>query len=249
MKPLVSVVIPAYNCETFVEASVRSAMAQSVRDIEILVVDDGSTDGTAAVVEALCREDERVNLIRPGENRGVAEARNLGVRSARADWVAFLDSDDLWLPEKLEKQLSLRDASGASLLYTGASCIDHDGAPLARRFTPPEKLEYRTLLRGNEIVCSTVLARRELLLTHPMVHSELHEDYICWLQILRSIDGARGLSEGLILYRMTDKSKSRDKKKSARMTWDTYAYLGIPFARRCLCFLGYVIHGIRRYYL
>ena len=95
MKPLVSVVIPAYNCETFVEASVRSAMAQSVRDIEILVVDDGSTDGTAAVVEALCREDERVNLIRPGENRGVAEARNLGVRSARADWVAFLDSDDL----------------------------------------------------------------------------------------------------------------------------------------------------------
>ena len=179
MKPLVSVVIPAYNCETFVEASVRSAMAQSVRDIEILVVDDGSTDGTAAVVEALCREDERVNLIRPGENRGVAEARNLGVRSARADWVAFLDSDDLWMPEKLEKQLSLRDASGASLLYTGASCIDHDGAPLARRFTPPEKLDYRTLLRGNEIVCSTVLARRELLLTHPMVHSELHEDYIC----------------------------------------------------------------------
>ena len=76
-----------------------------------------------------------------------------------------------------------------------------------------------------------MLARRELLLTHPMVHSELHEDYICWLQILRSIDGARGLSEGLILYRMTDKSKSRDKKKSARMTWDTYAYLGIPFAQ------------------
>ena len=249
MKPVCSVVIPVHNGERFLEQSVRSAMEQTLREIEILVIDDGSTDASAAIAEALGREDGRVRLIRREKNGGVSEARNLGVAEAAADWVAFLDSDDCFLPEKLEKQLALQKKTGARFLYSGALCISDTGEELNRFFTPPEEMTYRRLLRGNEIVCSTVLARRELLLAHPMSQSHLHEDYICWLQILRDIDRACGLAEPLLRYRMTAGSKSRDKKKSARMTWECYRYLGIPFAQRCVCFAQYLIHGIKRYYL
>ena len=248
-KPLCSVVIPAYNCEAYIEQSVRSALAQTLGEIEILAVEDGSADKTGEKLRRLAAEDGRIRLLRNGENRGVAESRNRGVAEARADWVAFLDGDDAWLPEKLEKQFKLQRETGAEFLYTGAVCMDSGGETLARRFTPPESLSYRQLLRGNEIVCSSVLLRRELLLAHPVAHSELHEDYICWLRILEGGLTARGLPEPLLRYRLAEKSKSRNKLRSAGTTWRSYACLGIPFLERCVCFAGYVIHSVKRYFL
>ena len=146
-------------------------------------------------------------------------------------------------------QFKLQRETGAEFLYTGAVCMDSGGETLARRFTPPESLSYRQLLRGNEIVCSSVLLRRELLLAHPMAHSELHEDYICWLRILEEGLTARGLPEPLLRYRLAEKSKSRNKLRSAGTTWRSYACLGIPFLERCVCFAGYVIHSVKRYFL
>ncbi len=247
--PVCSVVIPAYNGERYIEECLHSVLGQTLREIEILVVDDGSADGTRERAAAVCEGDERVRLICNEKNLGVAETRNRGVRLARADWVAFLDCDDAWLPDKLEKQFALQQNSGARLLYTGAVCVDSEGNSLGRSFAPPERVSYRDLLCGNEIVCSTVLAEKALLLAHPMTQSQLHEDYICWLRILEEIGEARGLPEGLIRYRFADNSKSRNKWKSAKMTWQSYAYLGIPFPKRCVCFLRYAAHGVRRYFL
>ena len=247
--PLCSVVIPAYNGERYLAECLRSVLSQTLQDIEILVVDDASTDGTRACASAFCETDSRVRLICNEVNRGVAESRNRGVQSARADWVAFLDCDDVWLPDKLEKQFALQRRTGARLLYTGAACIDGEGKRLERSFTPPAQIRYRDLLCGNEIVCSTVLAEKSLLVSHPMTQSRLHEDYICWLQILKEIGQAGGLPEDLILYRFAEHSKSRNKWKSARMTWESYGYLGILFPRRCLYFLRYAAHGVKRYFL
>ena len=248
-KPLCSVVIPAWNCESSIEEALRSAMDQTLGNIEILVVDDASTDETAERVRHLAAEDRRIRLLCNGENRGVAESRNRGVQEARADWVAFLDGDDAWLPEKLEKQFALQRETGSAFLYTGAVCMNSGGELLERRFVPPERIHYHQLLRGNKIVCSSVLTRRELLLAHPMARSELHEDYICWLQILAKGVTAHGLPEPLLRYRLAAKSKSRNKLKSAQMTWRCYAYLGIPFLKRCGCFAGYVMHSVKRYFL
>ena len=248
-KPLCSIVIPAYNCEDTIEEALRSAMDQTLGEIEILVVDDASTDETGERVRHLAAKDSRIRLLHNEENRGVAESRNRGVDAARADWVAFLDGDDAWLPQKLEKQFRLQRETGAAFLYTGAICMNSRGETLERRFIPPERIDYRQLLRGNEIVCSSALARRELLLAHPMARSELHEDYSCWLQILAEGVTACGLPEPLLRYRLAAKSKSRNKLKSAHMTWQCYAYLGIPWLKRCGCFAGYVIHGLRRYFL
>lgn len=248
-EPVCSVVIPVYNGEKYIEECLRSALSQTLREIEILVVDDASTDRTRELVSAFCREDERVRLLCNEGNRGVAETRNRGVREARAAWIAFLDSDDAWLPGKLEKQFALQKRSGARLLYTGAACMDSSGKSLERSFTPPERIDYRELLCGNEIVCSTVLAEKALLTAFPMTESRLHEDYICWLRILREIGEAFGLKEDLICYRFAVQSKSRNKWKSARMTWESYVYLGIPFLERCVCFLRYALHGLKRYFL
>lgn len=247
--PVCSVVIPAYNGERYIGECLRSVRAQTLKEIEVLVIDDGSTDGTRECVTAVCEADSRVRLICNEENLGVAETRNRGVRLARSEWIALLDCDDAWLPDKLEKQFALQRSSGARLLYTGAVCMDSEGRSLERSFTPPERVSYRELLCGNEIVCSTVLAEKALLAAHPMTQSQLHEDYICWLRILREIGEARGLPEALIRYRFADNSKSRNKWKSARMTWRSYGYLGVPFPKRCVYFLRYAAHGVRRYFL
>lgn len=245
--PAVSVIVPAYRAERTVEAAVRSALAQTVRDLEVIAVNDGSDDGTAAILDALCRSDERVRAVTLAKNGGVADARNAGVREARADWIAFLDSDDLWEPDKLEQQLALAERTGAELLYTGARCIDAAGRPNGRFFKVPKTVTYERALFGNDLVCSSVLIKKERFLRHPMERSDLHEDYLCWLAVLKEGVTAYGLEAPLIRYRIQKSSKSGSKCRSAAMMWRTYRHLGFGLMRRVRYFLGYCAHGIKRY--
>lgn len=245
---LCSAVIPAYNCESLIDVCLASVQAQTVADIEIIVVDDCSLDSTAQAVAQRAAIDGRIRYFRQAENTGVAAVRNRGVQEARSEWIAFLDSDDLWFPQKLEKQLALAQACKGDLIYTGAQCMDTHGNMLGRFVSVPPCVDYEMLLRGNDIICSSVLVRRELLLQCPMEHSHLHEDYIAWLKILREAGKAFGVTEPLVGYRFTEGSKSRNKLKSARMTWESYKYAGVPFVKRSFCFVAYALHGIKRYY-
>jgi len=245
--PLVSVVIPAYNSARTLEDCVRSVCAQTAADWEIVIVDDGSADGTAALSRGFGREDARIRLISQG-NAGTAAARARGVKESRGRWIAFLDADDRWLPEKLEAQLSLAGRTGAELLYTAAACIDPAGNETGRIFSAPPAIDFDRLLRGNAIVCSSVLIKREWAERFPMEHAELHEDYLCWLRVLRAGCLARGVTAPLTQYRISPSSKSGNKLRSAAMTWRTLRTAGVPFARRCGCFLSYAAHGIRRYH-
>jgi len=244
--PRVSVVIPAYNGEAYLEACLASVCAQTAPPLEVLVIDDGSTDRTAAIAQAFAARDGRVRCIRQ-ENTGVSAARNRGVAEAAGDWIAFLDGDDLWLPEKLERQLALQEATGADLLYTAAACIDENGEPTGRTLTSAASVTFETLLRGNKIVSSSVLVRRTWLERFPMEHDELHEDYLCWLRLLQNGCKAAGIPEPLVQYRVSAGSKSGNKLHSAQMTWETLRAAGVPFCKRCACFAAYAVHGLRRY--
>lgn len=246
--PQCSVVIPAYQCAAYIAGCLHSVQRQTIENIEILVVDDCATDETPAIVQALAREDSRIRYFRQAENQGVAAARNRGVQEARSQWIALLDGDDLWMPEKLAKQMALQQETDASLLYTGAQCIDDAGAPLGRHFSVPPRVTYRDMLRGNDVVCSSVLVRRELLLQHPMERNDLHEDYICWLRILSAGCIAAGVQEPLVQYRLTTGSKSRNKRSAARMTWQSYRHVGVSPVKRPWLFACYLMHGLRRYY-
>ena len=249
MTPRVSVIMPAYRCEKTVEESVRSALLQTFREIEVIVTDDGSDDGTPAILSRLSGEDVRVRVITLSENGGVANARNVAARAAQADWLAFLDSDDVWTSDKLEKQLQKAEKTDAALVYTAAVCIDGAGKETGKTFPVPPAIDADTLLRQTDLVTSSILVRRELFLRHPMERGDLHEDLICWYRILKDGAKAVGINEPLLRYRVTAGSKSGNKRRSAVMAWRSYGYLKLGFFKRCRSFLGYCLHGVKRYWL
>ena len=249
MTSLVSVIIPTYRCAGTIEQSVRSALSQTVSDIEVVAVDDMSDDGTADILHAIEKQDPRLKVIELTEPGDAASTRNCAVRAAKADWIAFLDSDDLWEPDKLARELAAAKETGASFVYTAAACMDETGAPTGKVFSVPDSVTAKKLLYGNDVITSTVLVKRALYETHPMERGDLHEDLICWYHLLKTGAKTAGINEPLVRYRVSKNSKSGNKRKSAVMAWKTYRHLGIGFFPRIACFLGYCLHGIRRYWL
>ena len=249
MSPRVSVIMPAYRCEKTVEKSIRSALSQTMPDFELIVADDASDDGTPAILSRLQKEDARIRVITLPENKGVANARNCAVAAAQADWVAFLDSDDIWEADKLERQLLKAEETGATLVYTAAVCIDETDKETGKVFRVPPQITADRLLRSPDLVTSTVLIRRELSLRHPMERGDLHEDLICWYRILSDGAKAVGIDEPMVRYRVSAGSKSGNKWRSGVMAWKSYRYLKLGFFKECVSFLGYCLHGVKRYWL
>ena len=249
MNPLVSIIMPAYHCCETLESSIRSALMGTFRKIEVIVVNDSPDDGSMQILDRLAKEDARVCAVPVHENIGVAEARNLGAAKAKGEWIAFLDSDDLWEADKLERQIKKAEETDAALVYTGAACIGEDGQKTGKVFSVPPTITADMLLHSTDIVTSTVLVRRDVYLRHPMERSDLHEDLISWYGILKEGVRAVGINEPLVRYRVSGGSKSGNKLRSACMTWRTYRHLGIPFFRRIACFAGYCVHGVKRYWL
>lgn len=246
--PAVSVIMPAYNMERFIDQAIRSVMDQTMTDWELLVIDDGSTDDTCAIVERLACQDCRIRLYRNPENLGVAKTRNRGFELSRGEYVALLDSDDLWLPEKLEKQLALAKRTGAELVYCSYAIVDAGLEKVREDYLVPERADFETLLKENVIGCSTVLLRRELTRDHRFEPAYLHEDYVLWLELLRQGYSAAGCTEPLTKWRLIANSRSFDKRKSAKSRWMIYRdYLHLPLGRRIRCFAAYAAAGMKKY--
>lgn len=243
----VSVVIPSYNSGRTIRQAVESALEQSVQ-VEVIIVDDGSQDDTESVLDAY-RDDSRVRIIRNECNMGVAASRNRGVKEAACPYVAFLDSDDVWLSGKLEKQLELMNRTQSVLCSTARELISETGERTGRVIQVPESVTYRQLLRGNVINCSSVLVDRQAILKYPMGNDNIHEDYICWLQMLREYGTAVAVNEPLILYRQTRNSKSGSKLSSARKTFAVYRKMGYGLVRSCIYFVCYAVNGVIKYLL
>lgn len=244
---LVSIITPAYRAARFVGETIRSVQAQTWTNWEMLIVDDCSPDDTCAVVEAAAAGDARVRLIRQPQNGGPAAARNAALAAARGRWLAFLDSDDLWLPEKLERQLHFQRKHGARLTFTEFRRISEDGSRTGRRVTVPERLDYRGLLGNTAIATSTVIADRAQ--TGDIVMKKTYyDDFACWLQLLRNGGHAHGLREDLMRYRVAGGSVSRNKKKSAREVWKAYRHIEqLDPLRSAWYFTQYAIRGWLKY--
>lgn len=226
---LISVVIPAYKAEKTLEAAVYSVLAQTWRMLEVLIVDDHSPDGTRRLMERLAAEDERIRLFFNESNRGVSYNRNLGVREGRGKWVAFLDSDDLWAPDKLEKQMAVTaEYPDTDMVYTAYGYINADGSPRRYVFSVPPETDERKMLKKNVMSTSGVLLRRELVLAHPFADNVAHEDLHEWLTLLRSGGKARGVQEALHTIRLSgQESRSGNKKKAAGNRMKLYEQMGI----------------------
>jgi teichuronic acid biosynthesis glycosyltransferase TuaG len=186
-------------------------------------------------------------IIKNRKNRGVAYSRNRGVRVARGKYVAFLDADDWWREDKLKKQLALIEKSGSFLCTTDRELV-MGSKPSGAVVKSPAYITFSKLRRSNWINCSAVLVRRNALARFPMEQGYIHEDYLCWLNIVREYGPAVNVSEPLLLYRVRLKSKSGNKLRSLKLSFNTYLRFGYGYFGAFACLLGNVASGILKYF-
>ena len=247
---LVSVIMPAYNSARTLEDAASSVLEQTYENIELLIADDDSSDDTSKICQALASKDSRVHVITNTSNQGALKTRLKAIREAKGEWIAFLDSDDLWKPDKLSKQLALRNDTGCDLVYTGSSFIDENGQPYEWILHVPERTEYKQLLKQNIISNSSVLVKKDLFVRFAPDNEDkhdMHEDFACWLGMLRAGHTARGIDEPLITYRLSKSSMSGNKLKAYSMNMYTFKYVGLGFFSRLYYQMCYSVNGIKKY--
>lgn len=243
----VSVVMPAYNAARYIEAAIRSVLCQTWTDFELIVIDDCSKDATAEIVQRLAEEDDRIVLLKNARNSGASASRNAGIFYAKGEWIAFLDSDDLWKKDKLAKQLALLESHGDAVLgYTASAFMDEDGRMYSYVLEAEAETTYAGLLRRNLLSCSSVMVKREVMVRYPMGGDGMHEDYAAWLLILREARCAYGLNEPLLIYRVRKGSKSGNRMNSAKMLFRSYRYVGYSAVRAGIMTLRYAKHSISK---
>lgn len=243
--PQISIIIPAFNCAGYISKAIDSALEQNV-SLEIIVIDDCSTDNLDEVMEKY-RDNSALWYVKNEKNLGAAETRNKGVLLARGQYIAFLDGDDYWENDKLEKQLKAIQQSNYVLCTTARELITPEGNLTGHIIPVKEEITYNDLLKHNCINCSSILVQTNVAREFPMHHADSHEDYIMWLEILQKYKKACGINEPLLKYRLSNKGKSGNKIKSAKMTFMVYRYMGFSFFKSIKCFCNYAVHGIWKY--
>lgn len=247
---MVSIITPVYNVENFITETMDSVRAQSFQDWELLLVEDGCKDRTVPVIlEYLERTGEkRIRLIRLEQNGGAARARNRGVKESLGRYVAYIDADDLWEPEKLEKQLKFMEEKGAAFCFTGYEFADENGKGLGKIVKVPETIDYKEALKNTTIFTSTVMFDSEKIpkdeLEMPVIKSE---DTALWWRILRKGNVAYGLNENLVRYRRAGKSLSSNKLEAVRRIWNLYRKaegMSIPASAYHFCF--WAVRAVKR---
>ena len=245
--PLISIVMPAYNSYETIQDSIQSVCNQMYSKWELLVIDDCSTKNMQNIVTKF--HDERIHYIRLTHNKGVANARNVGIAKAQGRYIAFLDSDDMWHPEKLSMQFAFMQKNHYAFTYTWYRQFTGDISQLGNLVKTKQVVDYKELLKGNDIGCLTVMIDREQIQNIHMP-SQRHEDYITWLNILKQGWKAYSLPKELAYYRKSDGSLTSNKWKSLIWTWKVYresqdlSLWAASWYMTC-----YIVGGIKKNYL
>lgn len=222
---MVSVIVPVYHVEKYIVETMDCVRSQTYPDWELLLVEDCGGDGCAQKIERYIEDtqDDRIRLIRQPSNMGAAMARNRGVQEARGRYIAYLDADDLWVPEKLERELAFMKEKDAAFVFTGYEFADEWGKGLGKVVHVPETLSYKEALKNTTIFTTTVMFDTQKvdkeLLQMPVMKSE---DTALWWKILRLGYTAYGLDENLVKYRRPGKSLSSNKLEAMRRIWNLY---------------------------
>ena len=222
--PLVPVIIPTYNCAAYISASIDSVISQTITDWEIQIVDDCSTDNTREVLQLYLKKYANIYYYCLPRNEGPAVARTEAIKKASGKYIAFLDSDDLWLPNKLEKQIYFMEKMGAVFSCTAYDQIDAGGNPLHIAIYPPEQIDYKRCIRlSNPIGNLTAMYNQKELGKFAVPLIKKRNDFALWLQILKKTPYCYGLQEVLGTYRLgRKKSVSSNKLKHAKYHWQLY---------------------------
>ncbi|EPM5584669.1 glycosyltransferase family 2 protein [Vibrio vulnificus] len=218
---LISIVMPCYNASSTIYDSIGSVLLQTYKNWELIVVDDRSTDNSRDIILSI--KDERIRFISSQVNSGSpATPRNIAIKESRGEYIAFLDSDDLWTPTKLERQVEFMIKNNYKFTCTAYNIIDPDGNFISS-YVPPKYVIYSDLLFNNSIGCLTAMIHRSLVDNEKFPVCG-HEDYALWLKLIKVSDGVHALSEKLASYRLMNGSVSSNKLKLISFFWSIYRH-------------------------
>ena len=245
----VSIIIPVYNAEKYIAATIESVLDQTFTNWELLLVDDCSTDDSSKVINKIIASNEsahkdKVQVILSEKNGGAALARNIGLSKAEGRYIAYLDADDLWFPDKLKKQIGFMEETGAAFSFTAYEFGDEEANGTGRVVSVPPALNYKKALSRTVIFTSTTLFDTTIidkeLLKMPDIKSE---DTATWWQILRNGYTAYGLNEVTTIYRRPSGSLSSNKIAAVKRIW--FLYRKKENLSLCLSLGNFIMWAIR----
>lgn len=246
----ISIITPAYNAGKYIEETIKSVQTQTFTDWEMVIVNDCSKDNTYEIAKAYADADKRIKLINHEKNAGVAAARNTALDASTGDYIAFLDSDDLWLPDKLEKQLMFMDTGQYALTYTNYQKFNSDTGEKGKVICAPAVMTAKRIYGDTSIGCLTVMVNRSMVGTFHMPKLNHTEDNITWQGILSRGYTAYRLDETLSLYRESSASLTNSKKKAAKQQWQTYReYYKFSVIKSAFYFSQYAFHAVKKHFM
>lgn len=252
MKPLedalISIVVPVYNAEAFLKETIQYVQAQTYENWELLLVNDQSKDRSYEIALEEASKDQRIIPIMQEENGGAAKARNRGVDEAKGRYLCFLDADDIWLPDKLEKELSYMKERNASFVFMGYEFADEKGNGLGKIVKVPETITYSQALKNTTIFTSTVMIDRARIkdqdIYMPLIPSE---DTATWWHILKNYGQAYGLNLNLVKYRRSANTLSSNKLVAIRRIWNLYRKEeGLSLKKSVYCMFFWAMRAVLR---
>ena len=243
MHNLVSIITPSYNTSKFIEECIRSVLDQSYTNWELIIVDDCSSDNSCEMIRKY--NDKRIQLFELDSNVGAAEARNVAIRQAKGKYIAFLDSDDLWEPQKLEKQISFMQKKDIAFSFSTYQPMSEDGSKLYSIIHAPKIVTYSSYLKNTIIGCLTVVIDREIAGDFEMPNISSSHDMALWLLIMKRGFDAYGLDENLARYRIVSASNTSSKWRVAKDVWKIYREVEkLSFLYSGWCFLNYAFNAL-----
>ena len=247
-KDLVSIVVPVYNAERFLDDTIKTVQDQTYENWELILVNDCSKDKSVEVIKKQMKKDKRIKLFLQEKNGGAALARNRGVEEASGRYLCYLDADDKWANDKLEKQLKFMQEHECEFSFTSYQFADENAVPNGSIVHVPEKINYNQALKNTTIWTSTVMFDLTKLdkedVKMPNVKSE---DTACWWKILKKIDYAYGLDEILSFYRRTAGTLSSNKFEAIKRIWNLYRNVEhLNIFKSAYCFCGYAVRAVLR---
>lgn len=247
---LVSIIVPVYNVEKYISQTMDCVRSQTYTNWELLLIDDRSTDATPEKIKEYMErvQDERIRLVTLTENEGVAKVRNRGVALAKGRYISYLDADDIWVPEKLEKELAFMQEKDAAFAFTGYEFADEAGVGRGIVVRVPETLTYRQALKNTTIFTTTVIFDTTKIAKENLKMPEIKsEDTALWWKVLRQGYVAYGLDENLVKYRRIGQSLSSNKIEAIKRIWNLYRTsegLGVLQSAWYFCF--WAVNAVRR---
>lgn len=242
----VSIIIPVYNAEKFIGKTIESVLNQTYKNWEMLLFNDKSKDDSLKIIKKYSEKDERIKVIDSKENVGVVVARNKLIEIATGGFIAFLDADDYWREQKLEKQIKYMKEQNALISCTEYIRVTEDEKEI-NDIIIKEIITYEDMLKNNYLGCLTVVYNANKLGKRYFKEREKNEDYVLWLEIVKETKIIFGLKENLAFYRVLNNSRSSNKIEAAKDRWNVYRKVErLSLFKSIYYFLQYVIRALKK---